>query len=273
MMANFFTTRLRRFAMIGALLALAACSSDDLPYVERPAGDIYAIGLREFNEGNYRQAAAWFNEVERQHPYSEWATRSQLMAAYAFYEGLRYEDAISQLDRFIAVHPGNPNIAYAYYLKGVSYYEQISDVRRDQTATAQALASLSEVVRRFPGTAYARDAQLKIDLTRDHLAGQSMEIGRFYLFRGIYPAAIGRFQEVVNNYQTTTHTPEALHRLTEAYLALGLREEAGRTAALLGYNFPDSDWYQDTFALMNAEGETIGGENRGWFARAFDSIF
>ena len=173
------------------------------------------------------------------------------MSAYAFYEANDYDEAIAAAQRFIELHPGNADVPYAYYLVGISYYEQISDVGRDQKMTEQALAAFDELVRRFPDSKYARDAELKADLTRDHLAGKEMSIGRYYLRRGQYVAAINRFRNVVERYQTTTHVPEALHRLTEAYLALGLDEEAQKNAAVLGYNFPSSEWYQDSYALLN----------------------
>ena len=172
------------------------------------------------------------------------------MSAYAFYGANEYDEAISAARRFIDLHPGHKDVAYAYYLIGVSYYEQISDVGRDQKMTEDALAAFDELIRRFPDTQYARDAEIKADLTRDHLAGKEMEIGRYYLRRGEYVAAINRFNNVVGRYQTTTHVPEALHRLTEAYMALGIQEEARRTASVLGYNFPGSQWYQDSYALF-----------------------
>ena len=199
---------------------------------------------------DYGKASELFLEVERQHPYSVWATKAQLMGAYSFYARGKYDDAVLALDRFIQLHPGDRDIGYAYYLKGLSYYEQISDVGRDQRMTELALQSLTDVVRRFPESKYARDAQLKIDLTRDHLAGKEMAVGRFYLRRGEYLAAINRFRTVIEKYQSTTHTPEALHRLAEAYTALGIKPEAKQEAAVLGYNFPGSEWYVDSYQLV-----------------------
>ncbi|HET8729179.1 MAG TPA: outer membrane protein assembly factor BamD, partial [Alphaproteobacteria bacterium] len=217
-------------------------------------------------------AADLFEEVERQHPYSQWATRAQLMAAYSLYEALEYDEAIIALDRFIQLHPGNEDIAYAYYLKALSYYERISDVERDQEMTELAMNALSEVVQRFPGTDYARDAALKLDLTHDQLAGKEMAIGRWYLRQGHYNAAINRFKTVIDSYQTTTHVPEALHRLTEAYLALGLPEQARRTAAVLGYNYPGNEWYVDSYALLVDEG-VRPEEDRSLFDRTIGAIF
>ncbi|MBI3446075.1 MAG: outer membrane protein assembly factor BamD, partial [Magnetospirillum sp.] len=202
------------------------------------------------DQNEYYKAAELFDEVDRQHPYSVWATKAQLMSAYALYERNKYDDAIVALDRFIQLHPGNKDIAYGYYLKGLCYYEQVTDVGRDQKMTEQALKILQEVVDRFPTTPYARDARLKIDLARDHLAGKEMNIGRYYQNLRHYLAALNRFKLVAEQYQTTTHVPEALHRMVEIYTALGLDQEAARTAAVLGHNFPGSEWYTDTYAMV-----------------------
>ena len=208
-----------------------------------------------------------FDEVERQHPYSVWATKAQLMSAFAMYQGGRYDDAVIALDRFIDLHPGNPRDAsYAYYLKALSYYEQISDVSRDQMKTLDANEALEEVMRRYPKSDYARDANLKLDLVRDHLAGKEMEVGRFYLKRGHYLAAINRFRTVVDEYQTTSHVAEALHRLAESYTAWGLTAEARENAAVLGHNYPGSEWYVDSYKIV--EGVDVGGDGKeGWFGR------
>jgi outer membrane protein assembly factor BamD len=247
--------RLRRALLSLALLALAltgcAGADDEQEYVERPVDELYNEALDLMRDDNPRAAAQAFEEVERQHPYSQWATRAQLMSAYAFYQADDYDQAVDAARRFIDLHPGHKDVAYAYYLIGVSYYEQISDVGRDQRNTELALEAFDELMRRFPRSGYARDAGLKADLARDHLAGKEMEIGRYYLKRGKYVAAINRFRSVVERYQSTTHVPEALHRLTEAYLSLGVAEEARRTAAVLGYNFPSSIWYEDSYALIN----------------------
>ncbi len=234
-------------------LTLAACSSDPPQYVEKPVEELYNGAMDAMQAGDYEEAARLFDEVERQHPYSEWASKAQLMAAYAFYQENSYDEAINALDRFIELHPGSPDVAYAYYLKAISYYEQISDVRRDQKMTQEALTSLEEVVRRFPDSKYARDASLKIDLALDHLAGKHMDIARFYQSRSEYLAAINRFRTVIERYQTTTHVPEALHRLVECYLAMGIIDEARATAAVLGHNFPGSEWYIDSYALLTGE--------------------
>lgn len=256
-----------------ALLLLAACSSssDREVYVERPAEEFYNLGLAHLSESNYRAAATNFDEVERQHPYSVWAPRAQLMAAFAHYQADRYDDAINALDRFIQLNPGHPDVDYAYYLKAICYYEQIADVERDQAMTREALAALEEVVTRFPDSSYARDARLKMDLAVDHMAGQHMSIGRYYQRQGEHLAAINRFQIVVRDYQTTTHVPEALHRLVESYMVMGVTDEAQATAAVLGHNYPGTDWYLDSYALLT--GEDLRPEEdrqqRSWISRVW----
>jgi outer membrane protein assembly factor BamD len=262
--------------VLGAALVLGACSGDDdaeIVYDERPVEQIYNKALNLLEENKFRQAAAEFDEVERQHPYSQWARRAMLMASYCYYQTNDYDSAILSAQRFLALHPGNKDAAYAYYLMGISFYEQISDVGRDQGMTQSALATLSEVVRRFPETEYARDARLKIDLTIDHLAGKEMEIGRYYLNQQSYVAAINRFRSVIVSYQTTTHVPEALHRLTESYLSLGVVTEAQTAAAILGHNFPGSDWYEDSYALL-AGNDLEPRENQdSWMSKAWNSVF
>jgi len=262
----------RLVALLGVLLgalALAGCASKTDTYVERPVETIYNNAMDELLAGNYKQAAKTFDDVEQQHPYSVWATKAQLMNAYALYENHDYDGSIVSADRFIQLHPGHRDVAYAYYLKALDYYIQITDVERDQKVTQQSYDALAEVVRRFPDTPYARDAKFKMDLCRDHLAGKEMQIGRWYEGQGQYLAAINRFQTVVNNYQTTTHVPEALHRLVECYYALGLNEEAKRTAAVLGFNYPKSKWYDATYALVTTGSETTKAD-RGWLARVVD---
>jgi outer membrane protein assembly factor BamD len=256
-----------------AVFAFGACSSDDQDvYVERPVEQIYNSGVDALTGERYIAAAKEFDEVDRQHPYSVWATKAQLMAAYAHYQNNKYDDAIVSLDRFIQLHPSNRDVAYAYYLKALCYYEQISDVQRDSKMTELSLKALDEVVRRFPETSFARDARLKIDLTYDHLAGKEMEVGRFYLNRGQYVGAMNRFRTVVDKYQTTSHAPEALHRLVECYLALGLTEEARKMAAVLGHNFPGNAWYADSYGLVE-NGTLPENERPGFMARAWRTIF
>lgn len=275
--ASLFSRARPIVALALAAAVLAACSSDEEPaYVERPVEDLYNDAVDEVDIKDYTRASELFLEVERQHPYSIWATKAQLMGAYSFYARGQYDDAILGLDRFIQLHPGNRDIAYAYYLKGLSYYEQISDVGRDQRMTELALQSLADVTRRFPDSKYARDAQLKMDLTQDHLAGKEMEVGRFYLKRGEYLAAINRFRNVIEKYQSTTHTPEALHRVAEAYTALGIEPEARENAAVLGYNFPGNQWYVDSYqlveqkAIRDADGDGVADpppDNRSFFSK------
>ena len=263
-------------AALLAAMILVGCSSDDTPeYVERPVEELYNEAVDQVETEDYAAAAETFLEVERQHPYSVWATKAQLMSAFSYYSDGQYDDAILSADRFIQLHPGNRDIAYAYYLKALSYYEQITDVGRDQRITELALQSLDDVVRRFPDSRYAGDARLKIDLTRDHLAGKEMEIGRYYHERENYLAAINRYRTVVEDYQTTTHVPEALLRLSEAYTALGIEPEARANAAVLGHNFPGSDWYIDSYELvegkvvrdLDGDGEPDPAPEKGFFSR------
>ncbi|OAN55262.1 transporter [Paramagnetospirillum marisnigri] len=235
---------------LSALLALGACSGKKDEYVERPVEELYNSAMDMIDQGEYYKAAQAFDEVDRQHPYSVWATKAQLMGAYALYERNKYDDAIINLDRFIQLHPGNRDVAYAYYLKGLCFYEQITDVARDQKMTEQAMKTLQEVVDRFPTSTFARDAKLKIDLARDHMAGKEMSVGRYYLTTKQYLAALNRFKTVAEQFQTTSHVPEALHRMVEVYVILGLDGEAARTAAVLGHNFPGSEWYTDTYAIV-----------------------
>jgi len=270
-----------RLLLVLCLIGVAACSTtDETLDPQRPDGIpanatpelIYNAGVDAMQAEQYSRAAQLFDLVEREHPYSTWAVNATLMAAYAQYERNMYTEAIGALDRFIQLHPAHANIAYAYYLRALCYYEQIADVKRDQQGTASAMSALQEVTNRFPDTAYARDARLKIDLARDHLAGKEMEVGRWYQSQRLYTAAIGRFRRVVEDYQTTNHVPEALHRLTEIYLTLGLTEEARKTAAVLGYNFPGSEWYQDSYALLVEGAERAPDDQRGLMRRTWDSM-
>lgn len=254
-------------ALLGAGLALAGCSgTSDEPPPELPAEQLYTQGQDQMAAGDFREAAKSFEEVERQHPYSQWATRGQIMAAYSYYESNQYEEAVAAAERFIELHPGHKDVAYAYYLIGISYYEQISDVGRDQEMTQRSQEAFEELLRRFPTSDYSRDAELKVDLIRDHLAGKEMEIGRYYQRRKFWLASINRFRTVVEKYQTTSHVPEALHRLTESYLALGMMDEARESAAVLGYNYPGSEWYQRTYTLVQGQPAEPSGS---WLSRVF----
>ncbi|MBT3551066.1 MAG: outer membrane protein assembly factor BamD [Rhodospirillaceae bacterium] len=238
------------FVALALLLSACASSGEDDAYSEGAVERLYNGALNLLQNEDFEEAAAAFDEVERQHPYSVWATKAQLMAAYSHYQNNAYDDAVVAIDRFVQLHPSNRDVPYAYYLKSLSYYEQISDVGRDQQMTQLALKSMQDLVTRFPDSKYARDAELKIDLTRDHLAGKEMEIGRYYENQRRYLAAINRFKIVLESYQTTTHVPEALHRLTETYQAVGLIGEARKTAAILGHNFPGNEWYIDSFEIV-----------------------
>jgi outer membrane protein assembly factor BamD len=241
-------------------LALAGCSTfkskpkPHLAYEERPVELLYSTGADRMDKHLWSQAVDYFSEVERQHPYSEWSRRAILMQAFAHYEDNNYEEAIADSDRYLSLYPGNQAAAYAHYIKAICFFEQIVDVGRDQAATGQALDNLREVTTRYPHTEYALDARLKIDMVNDQLAGKEMNIGRWYLRNGDTLAAIGRFKTVVERYQTTSHTPEALYRLVESYLTLGLVEEAKKDGAVLGYNYPGDQWYQDAYNLLTAKG-------------------
>ena len=243
---------------IAVSLTAAGCAREKpkprLAYEERPVELLYSTGAFRLDQRRWTEAVAYFQEVERQHPYSEWSRRAILMTGYAHYQANMYADAIKDSERFIQLYPGNASVVYAYYLKSICYFEQIVDVGRDQAATEQALASLNEVVQRFPRSEYAADARLKIDMVNDQLAGKEMAIGRYYLRQGQTIAAIGRFRTVVDRYQTTTHTPEALYRLVESYLTVGLLQEATNNGAVLGHNFPGDPWYTDAYNLLTDRG-------------------
>ena len=255
-------------------LSLVGCADDNpLRGGDRSVSDLYTVAMDQMKEENYGTAAKVFDEVERQHPYSVWATRAQLMAAYADYEGLRYDDAIDALTRFIELHPGNQHVDYAYYMRALCYYEQIADIRRDQRASQQAYEGFNDVIRRFPDTAYAHDARYKLDLTRDHLAAKEMDVGRWYERQGNYIAAVNRFKTVVDRFQTTSHVPEALERLVECYLELGLKPEAQKSAAVLGFNYPNSEWYKQAYGLMTPGADIAHPDEKGIVTRVWDSLF
>ncbi len=263
---------------------LSGCGSSDENSKQLPTGpveELYNNGVDALNARRFTSAADQFSAVEQNYPYSTWAVNAQLMSGYSLYLQNKYTEAIGTLDHFIQLHPAHRDIAYAYYLRALCYYEQIADIQRDQKGTEEAMNALREVATRFQGTAYARDAQLKIDLCFDHLAGKEMEIGRFYQRQHLYEAAIGRFQRVVDDYQTTNHAPEALARLTEIYLVLGLKDQARKSAAVLGYNYPGSEWYSATYAQLvdlgvagPSDKPPNGGQERpGFFSRAWHAVF
>ncbi len=261
----------------GSADTINAANKAKLAPENTPVETLYNNGVDALNAKRYSVAATQFDNVEQYYPYSSWAVNAQLMHGYAEYLQNHYTESTAVLDRFIQLHPTNRDIAYAYYLRSLSYYEQIADIQRDQKGTQLAMTALQEVVNRFPDSAYARDARLKIDLCRDHLAGKEMEIGRYYEQQHLYTAAIGRFQRVVDDYQTTNHVPEALHRLTEIYLLLGLTDQAKQTAAVLGHNYPGNVWYADSYRTLVADGEVTDGRpasaRPGFFQRTVGSIF
>lgn len=281
------TPRQKHFARAMALVVmgggLAACGGvrdrEQVQFVDEPVAALYNRGVDMIERRRYPAALRSFEEVERQHPYSSWARRSMLMEAFVHYQANQYDQSIEDAQRFVSLHPGNESAPYAYYLISICYFERIVDVGRDQGVTEQALQALNDVVRRYPESAYARDARLKIDMVYDQLAGKEMEVGRFYLTRDQHLASINRFRAVIENenFQRTSHVPEALHRLVEAYLSIGMTEEAQRMAAILGHNFPGNEWYQRSYALMTdnnvapvAEEEA---ERRGWLGRTFGQVF
>jgi len=246
-------------SFVSALLLSAPAHADEATkrakkennrYVARDVETLYNAAKGQLDKQRYKIAAALFDEVERQHPYSIWARRAELMSAFSHYLAQDYNESIDAAQRFLSIHPGNKDAPYAMYLIGVDYYEQIGDVNRDQKTAQQALDAMGELIRRYPDTKYAADARLKVDLINDHLAGREMDIGRFYQRRHEWLASVYRFRKVVDDYQTTSHVPEALLRLTESYLELGVLPEARKSAAMLGANFPGSDWYQRAYGLI-----------------------
>nr|WP_029416799.1 outer membrane protein assembly factor BamD [Brevundimonas bacteroides] len=242
------------------ILTVSACAGRTnrprLAYEERPVELLYNTGYERLQRNRWADAVDYFQEVERQHPYSEWSRRAILMQIYAYYQNGNYEESIAAADRFIQLFPGSPSAAYAFYMRATCHFEQIVDVGRDQGRAEQALAALRDVARRYPGSSYATDATVKIDLVNDQLAGKEMSIGRYYQRANQPLAAIGRYRTVVENeaFQRTSHTPEALYRLVEVYLGLGLKDEATRNGAVLGYNYPGSVWYSEAYALLTEEG-------------------
>ena len=269
----------RALALLALAASLGACSSldwfknkDELP-PDEPADRLYNEGLYLLNtKHDTKKAAKKFEEVDRQHPYSEWARKSLIMSSYAYYTGGDYDKSVIAAKRYITLHPGTPDSAYAQYLIAASYFDEIPDVTRDQTQTEKALNALREVIRKYPNTEYAVNAKQKLEVARDQLAGKEMQIGRYYLDKKDYIGAINRFKIVVTQYQTTRHVEEALERLTECYLALGITGEAQTAAAVLGHNFPDSDWYKHAYSLVKSGG-VEPQENKGsWISRAFRKI-
>ncbi len=268
-----------RLPLLALFLGLGGCSlfsghgHDHAPATGAnlpPADTLYAQGVSQLQKQNYDKAVTDFDEVEETYPYSTWATHAQLLAGYAQYKQQNYDDAISALNRYIALHPENQDVAYAYYLKALCYYEQIDDVQRDQTTTYEAIQTLGDVSTRFPDSAYARDARIKLRLAENRLAGHDMIVARFYEKQHLYGAAIGRYEDVVTSFQTTTYTAEALERLVECYLDLGLTGAAQRTASVLAYNYPGSPWYEAAYDKLRdhdlvADAETPAPPKTHWF--------
>ncbi len=276
----------RAAATVALALALAGCGGSAKKAADNkatlppaPVDVLYNNGIDAVNAGRFQTAGDQFKSVEENYPYSTWAAKAQLMQGYTEYRQQNYTEALATLDRYIQLHPVSADVGYATYLRALCYYEQIEDVQRDQSNTVAAIAALRRVVDRFPGTAYARDARLKIDLARDHLAGHEMAIGLYYEHQHLYEAAIGRFQRVVQDYQTTNHVAEALARLVEIYLRLGMRPEAIKTAAVLGYNYPGSSWYAGTYAVLSRDGLLKGmpppkqGVAGGFFSHTLGWLF
>jgi outer membrane protein assembly factor BamD len=259
-------------------LPLSGCGSlfnkDDDYVSENPADSLYNQGLYLLNtKQDYKEAAKKFDEVDRENPYSEWARKALLMSAYAYYQAEQYDDCVNSAKRYVTLHPGSPDAAYAQYLIGSAYYDQILDVSRDQARAEKAIDALQQVVRKYPSSEYAISAQKKIGMARDQIAGKEMDVGRFYLNKRDFIGAINRFKVVVTQYQTTRHVEEALMRLSECYVALGIMDEAQTAAAVLGHNFPDSGWYKDAYRLVKTAGGEPTTENKGsWISRAFQKM-
>jgi outer membrane protein assembly factor BamD len=257
-------------------VSLGACSSlfgkDDTP-PDEPADRLYNEGLYLLNQKKApKEAVVKFEEVDRQHPYSEWARKALIMSSYAYYEAGSYDESVTAAKRYISLHPGSADAAYAQYLIGASYFDEIPDITRDQARTEKAMAALDEVVRKFPGSEYAVSAKQKISIANDQLAGKEMLIGRYYLEKKDYTGAINRFKVVVTRFQTTRHVEEALMRLSEAYMALGIVEEAQTAAAVLGHNFPDSEWYSHAYSLVKTGGAEPTENKGSWISRALRKV-
>jgi outer membrane protein assembly factor BamD len=286
--ASFRRPLMRVGAVVLVALSLGACSSfsglpdfggfnlfgskDDNP-PDEPADRLYNEGLYYLNsERKPKEAVKKFEEVDRQHPYSDWARKALIMSAYSYYQSGSYDDCVAAAKRYITLHPGTPDAAYAQYLIGASYYDQIPDITRDQDQTEKAMAALDEVIRKYPDSEYANSAKQKIEVARDQLAGKEMQVGRYYLEKHDYTGAINRFKVVVTKYQTTRHVEEALERLTETYMALGIIDEAQTAAAVLGHNFPDSSWYKHAYALVKSGGREPSENKGSWISKAFKKV-
>jgi outer membrane protein assembly factor BamD len=267
-------------ALVTASLSfgLSACSTfgkdDDeaVVYSTDPADKLYNEGLFYLNENDFKKADKKFKEVDQQHPYTEWARKANMMAVYSKYKQGEYDEAAAEAKRYVSLHPGSEDAAYAQYLIGMSYYNQIQDVSRDQKRTQEALSALEEVSRKYPDSEYADQARQRIQVARDQLAGKEMEVGRFYLKDRNYIGAVNRFKTVITQYQTTRHVEEALARVAETYMAMGIVAEAQTAAAVLGHNFPQSPWYKDTYALVQSKGLQPREDQGSWISKAFKGI-
>ena len=259
-------------AILSYCLLLASCATAPEGELTGTVADLYNKGMSEMKAGKHRDATHTFDELNRQYPYSGWATRAEMMTAYAQLQNEDFDEAIVTAEHFIKYHPGHKDLAYMYYLKGLANYNRIRDVMRDQGYTREALAAFEEVANRFPDSLYSRDAKLKITLCKDHLAGKEMQVGRYYQTQKQYLASINRFNEVVNIYQTSSQTPEALYRLTESYLALGLNDEAKRSAAILGHNYGGSDWYAKAYSLLTAKKLAPVGQEKSWSSKIYKGV-
>jgi outer membrane protein assembly factor BamD len=260
--------------LLGAGLVLSACTTSTVgtkaDYAEdEPAGNLYNAGLAYMNAGKLNDAVKSFNEVDRQHPYSEYARKALIMSAYASYKRGKYDDAANTAQRYMTLYPGTPDAAYAQYIIAQSHYNRIPDITRDQAETKKAMAAMEEILDRFPESEYADDARTKVIQTRDQVAGKEMQVGRYYLERREYVAAVNRFKTVVTTYQDTRHVEEALYRLVEANLALGIVPEAQTAGAVLGHNFPDSEWYKRAYKRLGGVGVEPAENEGSWLARAF----
>lgn len=274
MIVSLLRTKSRHFAGV-ALIGLAACAGAVDPIVDlenRTPEEIYRLAEAELNTGSPIRAGATFSEIERLYPYSEWSKRAVMMSAFSYHTAGDYEQSRSAAQRYLDFYPADDDAAYAQFLVALSHYDQIVDVGRDQGTTFEALQALGATIERYPNSEYAASARLKFDLALNHLAGQEMEIGRYYLKRGHFPAAINRFRAVVEEYQTTSHTAEALHRLVEAYISLGLDDEAQTAGAILGHNFKGSEWYSDSYALLTGEGLDAQEAGDSWLTSIYRQV-
>ncbi|MGQ4273143.1 outer membrane protein assembly factor BamD [Terrihabitans sp. B22-R8] len=257
----------------GACSTFGGSKKDEvIVYSDDPPDKLYNEGLFNLNQNKFEQASKKFNELDKQHPYTEYGRKAGLLETYAQYKQGNYDESAASAKRYVTLHPSSPDAPYAQFLLGMSYYNKIPDVTRDQTRTQQALEALEDVIRKYPDSEYAEPARQRIQVARDQLAGKEMEIGRFYLKERNYVGAVNRFKTVVTVHQTTRHVEEALARLAEAYMALGIVGEAQTAAAVLGHNFPQSQWYKDTYALMSSKGMRPREDKGSWISKAFKGV-